>query len=281
MPDFSRREFLLAAGATACASATGIQPAALKYTEIGTFWGRHQFALFDGVLTSRTEYVMGSNTRTEYRNGAGDRYGPLRAGIWNRDLRYRFDLDLEAKTYAAVPVDDRGVAVNAKPLPIEAKLSGRTRRYHIQTVDTGERRGMFGYPARHVKTRRTLMIDPPGGPPQTESEIDGWYIDPPAAWLRLHPPQSGFAYVSGGERDAASFTATGPRENGFPLMLRNLSAGYQEKVIELSEAALDPGLFEPPPDFKRVPELPSGPLAYQYPWGTRVKLRWLLMLDRL
>ena len=65
------------------------------------------------------------------------------------------------------------------------KKSGKTRHCHIETIDTGERREMFGYIARHVVTRSRQTRDSEF---LSEFQMDGWYIDPPTAWLNLHPP---------------------------------------------------------------------------------------------
>ena len=260
------------------------EPRSLKYTQITSSGG-----LFGGTLWCRTEYILGRHSRSESRNGVGDRYGPLRAVIRNGDLHCIFHLDLEAKVYTATQVDDRGVPVDARPEQVERKPSGRTRHYHIETVDTGERREMFGRTARHVNTRTTLTMEPPGDSPVTESEIDGWYIDPPAAWLRLYPKRGGFAYLAYGphqragvwEQDEVKCTTAGPRETGFQIVLTDKRGSRHEKVIELSEDALDPALFQPPADFKRVARLPSGAYEYRYPWETRVRLRWLMLMDWL
>ena len=65
----------------------------------------------------------------------------------------------------------------------------------------------------------------------------------------------------------------------------------------MSERPLDPALFLPPRDFKRVPELPpsiyappelkavtewpSERLDYHYPFSLRVRLHWLMLTDWL
>jgi hypothetical protein len=120
----------------------------LKFTTVRVL-GRMQ--------TSNTEYISGRNSRREYRECRGSRadpedaaseryeYGPLRALIENRDLHNSFQLDLEAMIYTATRVNDFGAPVWMKPRRVEMKSSGRTRYIHIETVDTGERRQMFGY----------------------------------------------------------------------------------------------------------------------------------------
>jgi hypothetical protein len=286
MADFSRRNFLrtgmaaslLSAGAPAfCLD----EPKSLKYTRITAMGATGVYTLFSGTLFSSTEYILGRNSRSE---------SPLRhAVIRNSDAHYIFDLDLEAKAYTEIQVDDRGIALDAKREPIEwKKPSGRTRHYHTETVDTGERREMFGYTARHLEWRRTLTMEPPGDSTITESEGDGWFIDPPAALLQLYPKSgatvyNGLTVQSPWEEDAIRYTRAGPRETGFPIVVTYKIGRFHEKVVELSEDAIDPAMFQPPADFKRVAELPSGrsPYHYRYPWETRVWLRWQMLMDWL
>jgi hypothetical protein len=150
----------------------------------------------------------------------------------------------------------------------------------VETVDTGKRRKMFGYMARKVITRQTTTINPPGDSSQMTMETDGWYIDLPA-WLRS--PHAGVQYVgyggNEGQDDDLRVTHDGPNETGLPIALKR-GPDY-ERVIEMSEHALDPALFRPPADFKRVSQLPSEPLDYQYPFATRLQLHWLMLMDRL
>jgi hypothetical protein len=249
----------------------------LRYTKV---------SLFCGIPGIHFEYISGRNQRHEYRNSQGDRYGPLRALILNLDLHYGFDLDLEARIYSEKRITDSGFLLDPGPRQIERKPSGRTRHYHIETVDTGKRRQMFGHTARRVKMRTTEKVEPQGDSPKTET--DGWYIDPPAAWLRLYPQRAGFGYTCAvignlGERDEVRFTRSGAHETGFPLILERRRDGrleHRDKVIELSEDTLDPGLFLPPEDFKPVPQLPSGPCVHRYSLGTRMRLRCLMLMDR-
>jgi hypothetical protein len=248
----------------------------LKYTKV---WR------FGSLLSSQTEYISGWNTRSEHRDSQGNRYGPLRAGILNRDLGYRFELDLEAHIYAATRVDDSGAPVSRKPHHIEWRPSGRICHYHVETVDTGERRDMFDRMARRVRTRTTAKVEPQGN--SNETETDGWYINPPAAWLGLHPQRDGFAYLGFStqgqvaERDEVKFTAAGPRETGFPIFLKHSKRAGDETVIRLSEGALDPALFLPPADFKLVPRLTPGLSRTRYSFEYRARLRWEILKFRL
>lgn len=260
------------------------------------------------MQTAATEYIRGLNTRSESRScrGISDtkpptniryEYGPLRAYILNRDLGYRFEVEPATHTYTAFRVNKHGSPVWAKPLKCEPeKRSGKTVHHYIDTIDTGEHRELFGYTARRVVTRTRQIRD---SQMLTESECDGWYIDPPAAWANLHP-LSKVAFVAfydvaagTGARDDHKFSETGKRERGFTLLatrtnrsfvegetgnLRTHESVAREEVTEFSEAPLEPVLFVPPLDFKRVPQLSDG-VPYALPY--RLRLRWEILRDSL
>jgi hypothetical protein len=241
--------------------------------------------LIGDMPTTRTEYIRGLNTRSESRSCSGHsdttpatnvryEYGPLRAHIYNRDLNYHFDLELAARIYTAYQVNEYGSPKWTKPHQTELpQRSGRTIRTHTETIDTGERREIFHCIARRVVTRTLQTRDEQL---VNESECDGWYIDPPSAWLTLYPPKPGTLHhlcFGTGERDDYKFTEVGKRETGLALLstrrhksffqdetgrLREHEAVDREEITEFSESPLPADLFVPPSDFKRVPQLPDG-----------------------
>ena len=158
-----------------------------------------------------------------------------------------------------------------------------------ETIDTGERKEMFGYTARRVIIRTTYRYRPDDDAGSRDSEADGWYIDPPAAWLALHPSIRGHAILQiavGGRTDTRVFTDVGPRETGFPLLVTRThrsdfkdAAGNipthtskdRDEVIEFSEAPLPADLFAPPREFRRVRRLPEdAPMSF----ALRIRLGW-------
>ncbi len=261
-------------------------------------------SLFGDMPTSRTEYILGRNTRLENRSCSGHsetvpptnvqyEYGPLRAYIQNRDLQYGFEIDIDAGVYTAWRTNRHGSPAWIKPRRTQPReRSGSIVHSHGETVDTGDRRTVFGYTARRVVMKNTSRRD---SELTSESESDGWYIDAPVAWLNLHPPpEPGVFHAvlsSGGKRDDFRFTHKGDRETGFPLLvastnrsyfrgqngvMRSHESSYTNEVTEFSEAALDPALFIPPRDFKRVMQLPGG---IRYPLSNRLRLRWEMLKD--
>lgn len=263
-------------------------------------------SLSGDMSNTGTEYICGRNTRSETRSCSGSsdttrptnvryEYGPLRAYILNRDLNYVFELEIDKRIYTAFQANEFGSPKWIKPRRIgPQKRTGRTVHSHMETVDTGERREMFGYPARRVITRSRETRD---SQLLNESETDGWYIDPPAAWLNLYPPAEpgAFSYLISGtaERDDYKFTEAGNRETGFVLLTMQTHKSYfddeagtssthetvhQQEVTEFSEAQLTPDLFVPPRDFKRMQQLPDG---VRYPRAFRMRLRWEMLKDSL
>ena len=138
-----------------------------------------------------------------------------------------------------------------------------------KTEDTGETREFFGYKARHLITH----FQGTGEFSMAEVTMDGWYID--AHWPENRCPVYNGGYgraglagptVNYGE-GSVSFAHSGPVPDGMPVKLtqsytiqsRTATGAPLEtrgsntwEVLELSEAPLDPALFEPPRGFKKV-----------------------------
>jgi hypothetical protein len=261
-------------------------------------------SFFGGMPTSRTEYILDRNTRSESRSCTGHsdivppsslryEYGPPRAYIQNHDLQYAFEIDIEAGIYTAWRVNEHGSPTWIKPRrrdPVER--SGSTVHSHIETIDTGERRTVFGYTARRVITRKASRRD---SELTNESESDGWYIDGPPAWLALHPPaqHSAYAVLGSGRsrRDDFTFSQKGVREGGFPILVSRIDRSYfrdqdgilrshesssRNEVTECSETTIDRALFKPPLNFQRVMFLPG---ARRYPLLKQMRFRWEMLKD--
>ena len=245
----------------------------------------------DGSSSERTTYWRGDRRRIEYRNSEDHRLGPHLAAITRCDLGKLFELNLDSSQYAsksypkpltkeqlrARGLDGRTVSLSKKP----------TVRIEIKTVDTGERKQMFGHMARHVITteNRTPLE---GSHAQTqESTRDGWYID-----LEQHiscDPEytrKGITYSYGvvlvapagnsGNQiiDKPEFVPIGKPETGFALeeiitsddaytsadgTTKHARSRSERKVTELYEGPLDASLFEVPLGFTRVKEIERNP----------------------
>jgi hypothetical protein len=160
---------------------------------------------------------------------------------------------------------------------IAVNPSGKTYVINTDVVDTGERNEMFGHIARHLITKEKRI----GGPENcyggnTESEIDGWYIDYDVLPLPQRPRAGVSAHLVTHSAGIGSIHCSDKIEahrtglpTGFPLKETTIwraegsQAGDNSKkvasptteVVEFVEAPLDPALFEVPADFKRVKEI--------------------------
>jgi hypothetical protein len=132
-----------------------------------------------GHESQTTVYVKGARQRTEM---------PSMTTIQQCDLHRTIQISDRTRRYVIVP--DQTPEGEATPAAAPASPQGprETRRggvvTHTSTVtDTGERKQMFGFNARHIKA--TTVMDAPQGtcnPGHFEMESDGWYIDLPSGF---------------------------------------------------------------------------------------------------
>lgn len=159
--------------------------------------------------------------------------------------------------------------------------SGRTRptKYDgrlvetFKVIDTGERREMFGYTARRIKTTLTWEATPRDCP-QTplRKETDGWYVDLLYATFCSYDI-SGFDeteltvheqskcrdhYMGDGKQYSFERKQVGTARFGFPLLLTVKSYSDEgrpltrtSEVVEITSEELDASLFEPPAGYTR------------------------------
>ena len=253
---------LVAAGQT--------QPSDLKITT------RHSYASSESMNTT---YYSGENSRLEMQLSSGNVKGHHRAIIRRKGAEsiQVYDLDLEAHEYVSYQTDLRGIAPGAKPIAL--KPSGKTYVINTDVVDTGERKEMFSQIARHLITKEKRI----GGPENcysannTESVVDGWYIDYDVLPLSMRPKPGVSAHLVahvGGPGSSHCYDKIETHRNGpptgFPLQetitwldessqpsgtARKMSFSSTTEVVEFVQKPLDPALFEVPADFKEVKEL--------------------------
>jgi hypothetical protein len=139
-----------------------------------------------------------------------------------------------------------------------------------KVIDTGERREMFGFTARHLKTVTTWEANPKTCDVAERQEVDGWYVDL-LYGIDCSPDlsgtiQQGHALPTGHclrqyLKQDYWFEAKriGSASPGYPLI--EVTTFYDEKgrtwvmrneVIEISNDDLSASLFEPPDGFERI-----------------------------
>jgi hypothetical protein len=253
-----------------------------------------------GRSSRHTVYLQRDRKRMEFRNYLGGKEGPRLVAITRCDLGLRFELNLDAREYTAAtyppkPFTQEEMAARGLPTTLEYVSDKPTLRIEVTTVDTGQRKAMFGCIARHiVTTRKQTPLAGSRSQPQ-ESVTDGWYVDSMPVdsegidlnqRLSCDPKwragKKGISYIHSGRQpiDRAQFVTIGEPETGFavhsvtitnstymqPDGTRNQSDLKNDvRVTQLEEGPLDPGLFEIPRGFKRVDQIERNPMASSSP----------------
>lgn len=156
-------------------------------------------------------------------------------------------------------IAEPGNASNQRSTSEPAEASG-TVILRVSQQDTGERKQMLGYTARHIKG----TIASEGGSGSCREGLlaatDGWYVDvqaPPGC----PPPVSEMLrsrMQKEGCHDRIIAKVAGTETVGYPVQLdittheRQGSATVHQETIELSTAPLDPVLFEIPTGYSQV-----------------------------
>ncbi|MCU1265499.1 MAG: hypothetical protein JWM21_1817 [Acidobacteria bacterium] len=135
-----------------------------------------------------TLYLKGKRQREEMNqlSRAGKKINV--AFVEQCDLRQLLQLDLQNRRYSlytgTLPMG-AAMAFNEPQVPVDQELVDRFRAQSKGTlteittvIDTGERREMFGFTARHLKTVTVWVPQPKRcNGPDLKRETDGWYID--------------------------------------------------------------------------------------------------------
>ena len=215
-----------------------------------------------GQTYENTTYIKGKRERSERNMG-----GMQMVSITQCDLRRDVQLMPAGKTYMITPFDDGATqtAPNVSQTRTTAKSeNGGTVTMIVTIKDTGERKQMFGYTARHLIITTEIEPTPDACMKnRSKTETDGWYID--AAWTlqcERNNPNGGYvprAEISGC-RDKYNIKQVGAGKRGYPLWEKTTifdesgkeSMSFINEVIELSQATLDASLFEIPEDYREV-----------------------------
>jgi hypothetical protein len=211
-----------------------------------------------GHSMENTTMLKGARERTEMKLGMGRDI----INVTQCDLRRVVQISDSAKKYVIMPMDSADTAQPAAassqmPGPSQPSYKGGVITYTITSVDTGERKEMFGFTARHVK--RTMLIESSPdacSPMKQKMATEGWYIDF-SFGLRCETGAAsmrGMGPSGGGCRDTVRFNQQGAARTGYPLQETTTSYGPDgsvaftstKEVVELSREPLDAALFDVP-----------------------------------
>jgi hypothetical protein len=138
----------------------------------------------------------------------------------------------------------------------------------VTTKDTGERKQMFGYTARHIITMMETKSSPDAcSQNNTKMQIDGWYID--AAFALDCDSSRAYTnykpHASGGCQDRYEMKTIGVAKKGYPVWEKMTMFGPDgaesfstlTEVLEFSQATLEQSLFEIPEGYREVEDFAS------------------------
>ena len=210
-----------------------------------------------GQAYESTTMIKGSRERSEMNTGSGMDL----ITITQCDLKRTVQVSDRMKKYVITPMNT--VEASQQPTSItpvgvqQPSRRGGLVTYTSTATDTGERKEMFGFTARHIKTSLTIQSSPDAcNPTNQKMETDGWYIDLSfgidcdlgRAQIATRP------MAMGGCQDRVQFNRQGVARTGYPLSETTTMYGPDgrvmfsttKEVVELSRAPLDAALFDVP-----------------------------------
>lgn len=184
------------------------------------------------------------------------------------DLKRTIQINDRARKYIITPMDTGDTDTTSSPTGPRPS-AGPSRRGGVvtmtsNTVDTGERKEMFGFTARHLKSMTMSESSPDAcNPNNMKIERDGWYINLEYGLNcgSEKPPQAPGAMPTGGCRDTYRFKRTGVANLGYPLIEtirmygpdgQSVTFTMTKEVIELSRQSLDAALFDIPAGYTQA-----------------------------
>ena len=201
-------------------------------------------------------YVKGQRMRNE---SAGMGF----TTILQCDLKRTLTINEKTKSYLISPTDSTNTATadgdgggsSAPAAQNQPQRGGLVNVTHTIT-DTGERKQMFGFTARHIKTSIEKKASPDACDKDQKIETDGWYIDfqysfeCPGEQQKYQPTQ---VRPQPGCKDEIRTKTIGTAKLGFPLLVTTTiyhpdgrTTSMTQEVLELSREPLSTALFDIP-----------------------------------
>src|SRR5688572_3524834 len=113
-----------------------------------------------GQAMETTTMLKGVRERSETKMG----YGMEIINITQCDLKRTIQVSDKVRKYAITPMETGNSTANSRTdtpvMSAEPSRRGGVVTYNTSAVDTGERKDMFGFKARHVKTTISIESSP-------------------------------------------------------------------------------------------------------------------------
>jgi hypothetical protein len=239
-----------------------------------------QTTTMSGMKSETTIYVKGSRKRTEGGGFMGQNANLVT--IEQCDLQRTIKLNDKKKLYVIQPfgkdeeeIDEDAKPAKTKPVPAASKQTREPAAKEIGGIiymwynitDTGERKKMYGFTARHVWTIQKIKPSADACMMKDSMVIktDGWYIDLPQFNCPVNRMSRTMSYGGGQQptcTDRYVSKRSGKGKLGFPLIetktmimggsVQTTDFKTDLETLELSTTKLDSMLFEIPPGYKEA-----------------------------
>lgn len=221
----------------------------------------------DLLVRARETFAGRSVIKVEYYKGSRRRTDPVEGGVY-------WIVDSATRRTTVVDPARREFWIRTFPQRPQATDPSKTISIEIESRDTGERRQMFGYPARRFITIERRHTEFPDKPPSEflETVTDGWYLEAPFWTPKPHVAVAVLTADNPSHPNVPpkiEVTRLGPTPKGLPVWEKRGDSLME--VTELSHAELDPKLFEPPSGFRRaIHPMPDEQLS----WSEKILFGW-------
>ncbi|HEX6650426.1 MAG TPA: hypothetical protein VF075_12835 [Pyrinomonadaceae bacterium] len=219
---------------------------------------RQRMSMGTGSGTETVLYIKGPRMRSEMVGSLGF------TSILQCDLKRTLTINEKTKTYMVSSADRSnaemagdGAPSGTVPVPNQpAQPRGGVVNISNTITDTGERKEMFGFTARHIKTSIVKKASAEACDKDQKVETDGWYIDfqyafeCPGQTQRVPTPP---VHSQPGCKDEIHTRTIGTAKLGYPVLVTTTmyqpdgrTSTMTQEVLELSREPLSASLFDVP-----------------------------------
>jgi hypothetical protein len=233
--------------------------------DMSQIFAKNSSARAEGLRKARVSTVMvkGSRLRVDSSIPTPSALG---TSVVSKEVSYIQQCDLgrtvhlnpKKKSYTISNIAGGGLSNTKAAEKVANAKKGGYVDVSMEVTDTNERRDMFGFVARHLKSTTSMTPGPNACMKQAMSFTDdGWYVDLPSYSCEIQP-EDRMNSMQETEQDCVDeirVKANGNMHLGFALQqtrtmsMNGMSVQVIENVISLERMSLDAGLFDIPPEY--------------------------------
>jgi Domain of unknown function (DUF4412) len=208
-----------------------------------------QHMIVEGHEIQTTVYLRGPMERTETTLAPGMKIVTIK----QCDRERMIQINDRTKSYLITLLGDDA------PVTKTGEASAETITFTQNVQDTGERKQLFGYTARRIKSEMTSDAGANSCVGDMKVSSDGWYVDLPNTSCKPNP-DSNLRTQGAAQACGANFRykITGSAKLGYPVMLESAiqSKGHttqvRQETTKVEATDLNVALFQVPQDYREV-----------------------------